>query len=98
MENRRPMHRHITTAAALTIATFITACGGTSPAAPSSDTAAGSTATISGSLRSGSPLLAATTGAAAPGVVVSVMGTAISSGIDAADRFTLTGVPAGDVQ
>jgi hypothetical protein len=32
------------------------------------------------------------------GLLVSVVGTSISSGVDAAGRFTLSGVPAGDVQ
>jgi hypothetical protein len=37
-------------------------------------------------------------GNAIPGLVVTVVGTSISSGVDAAGRFTLTGVPSGDIQ
>ena len=38
------------------------------------------------------------TGHAIPGLVVTVTGTSISSGLDAAGRFMLTGVPSGDLQ
>lgn len=95
------MHIHVKTVAVLAAALLITACGGSkSPIAPSSSNSAsnGTTAVVSGSVRSGSPLLAATTGGAISGLVVTVAGTAISSGVDAAGRFTLTGVPAGDVR
>lgn len=96
------MHIQTRRAIAVTVAMMLTAgCSGSkSPAAPS-DTASpgsGSTAQISGSVRSGSPLLAATDGGSISGLVVTVVGTSISSGIDAAGRFTLSGVPAGDVQ
>jgi Domain of unknown function (DUF5666) len=79
----------------------MSACGAAkSPTAPSSTTppaAGGSTAVISGSVRSGSPLLAASTGSAMSGLTVTVAGTTISSGVDASDHFTLVGVPPGDV-
>lgn len=86
------------TALALTL--LLAGCAGTkSPVGPAETPApAGNTAVVSGSVRSGSPLLSASTGAAVAGLVVTVVGTNISSGVDAAGRFTLTGVPAGDVQ
>lgn len=76
----------------------LSACGGasSSPTSPSTGSDA-ATATITGTLRGGSPLLAASTGTAMSGVVVTVIGTNISASVDAADRFTLTGVPPGDV-
>jgi hypothetical protein len=57
-------------------------------------------ATISGSVQSGgsSSLTSAGSGSAMPGLVVTIAGTGISSGLDAAGRFTLNGVPSGDVQ
>jgi hypothetical protein len=93
------MHKYVITAATLLSAIVISACGAaTSPTTPSTTTGGGgSTAVISGTVRGGSPLLAASTGAAASALVVTVAGTAISSGVDASDRFTLTGVPTGDV-
>jgi len=93
------MHKFISTAATLAIAIAISACGaGKSPTTPSTTAADGNSAIISGSVRAGSPLLAASTGSAVPGLVVTVVGTTISSGVDAADRFTLTGVPPGNIQ
>jgi hypothetical protein len=92
------MHKFILTAATLATAIAISACGaGKSPTTPSTTAADGNTAIVSGSVRAGSPLLAASTGSAVPGLVVTVVGTTISSGVDAADRFTLTGVPPGDI-
>lgn len=57
-------------------------------------------ATIGGSVHAGAApsVTSATTGQAIPGLVVSVAGTSISSGLDATGRFTLTPVPPGDVQ
>ena len=82
----------------LLVAALGSACGGTSSSPTSPSTASGApTATITGTLRGGSPLLAASTGTAMSGVVVTVVGTNISASVDAADRFTLTGVPPGDV-
>jgi hypothetical protein len=93
------MHKFILTAATLATAIAISACGaGKSPTTPSTTAADGNSAIISGSVRAGSPLLAASTGSAVPGLVVTVVGTTISSGVDAADRFTLTGVPPGNIQ
>lgn len=78
---------------------IVTGCGSgsKSPTAPSTS-GGGNMATISGSVRTGSPLLAATTGGAISGLIVTVAGTNITSGVDAANRFTLTGVPPGDVE
>lgn len=45
-----------------------------------------------------SALTSAGTGQSVPGLIVTVAGTSISSGLDAAGRFNLKGVPAGDVQ
>jgi hypothetical protein len=97
------MHKYVMAAATLMAATFISACGAAkSPTTPSTTTtpsASGGagTAEISGSVRSGSPQLAATTGAAASALTVTVVGTSISSEVDASARFTLAGVPPGDV-
>jgi hypothetical protein len=86
----------------LALSLFGMACGGGgSPTAPGSTTipgAGGFTATIGGSVRAGSAQLATTSNGAPAGLVVSVVGTTISSGIDAAGRFNLAGVPAGDVR
>jgi hypothetical protein len=85
--------------ATLVIALALSACGASkSPTTPSTTGGAGSAATISGSVRAGSPLLAASTGSAISGLVVTIVGTTISSAVDAADRFTLNGVPTGDIE
>jgi hypothetical protein len=80
------------------IAILLTAaCGGSSsPTGPGGTGAA----SISGTVQSGtsSSLLAASNGSAVAGLVVSVAGTSISSGLDAAGRFVLEGVPSGDLQ
>jgi hypothetical protein len=83
----------------LALSLFGTACGGKSPTEPGTQTGqSGSTAVISGSVRSGSAQLASTANGAPAGMTVAVVGTSISSGIDAAGRFNLTGVPPGDVR
>jgi hypothetical protein len=86
----------------LALSLFGMACGGgSSPMAPASTTISGPggfTATIGGSVRAGSAQLFTTSNGAPAGLVVSVVGTTISSGIDAAGRFNLTGVPTGDVR
>lgn len=94
------MMKYISVSAILLAAVVVGACGGASksPTDPSSGGSGSGTATISGSLRGGSPLLAASTGSAMAGLVVTVVGTTISSGVDAADRFALNGVPTGDVE
>lgn len=83
-----------------TAAITLSACGASnSPTTPSTATStSGTSAVITGSVRAGSPLLAATTGARVSGLVVTVVGTTISSGVDATDRFTLSGVPPGDIE
>ena len=83
---------------ALLAAAVAAGCGGSSgsPTSPSAGGAAG--ATISGSVRSGAGILAASTGGALAGVTVTVEGTGIRSGVDAAGRFSLSGVPGGPVQ
>jgi hypothetical protein len=93
------MMKYLSFSALLVMALAASACGGAanSPTSPSTGGSAATTATISGTVRAGSPLLAASTGAAMSGVVVTVVGTNISATIDAADRFTLNGVPPGDV-
>lgn len=54
---------------------------------------------ITGIVQGGtSGLVSASAGQAITGLTVSVVGTAISSGLDATGRFSLAGVPAGDVQ
>jgi hypothetical protein len=74
------------------------ACGGSSPTSPGETGNPG--ATISGSVLGGgsNALTAASGGHAVPGLIVTVLGTSISSGLDAAGRFNLKGVPSGDVQ
>jgi hypothetical protein len=79
------------------------ACGGSkSPVAPDASQGtpgASTSATIIGSVKGAtSPMLGAGWGAAISGVTVSVVGTSISSGLDAAGQFRLSDVPAGDVQ
>jgi hypothetical protein len=85
-------------------------CGGKgNPAAPSGGTggsssptapAPGAGATITGSVRgaAASSLVSASTGAAMTGVTVTVVGTSLTSSVDAAGRFALTNVPPGDVR
>lgn len=90
-------------ALALLISTVFAACGGQggSPTAPSSGSAAGGAGTsvvISGTVRTGAALLSDSTGASMAGLIVTVVGTAISTSVDGANHFTLTGVPAGEVQ
>jgi len=82
----------------LAAALALSACGGrsSSPTSPSTAGSGTTTVTISGTVRAGSPLLATSTGAAISGLVVTVVGTNISTSVDAADRFTLNGVPPGD--
>ncbi len=99
------MNRHLRpalAAAVLGISTFLVACGGqgSSPTAPSTGSpAAGSTSVvISGTLRSGSAFLSEGTGGSMAGLTVTVVGTSITAAVDGANHFTLTGVPAGDVQ
>jgi hypothetical protein len=83
----------------LALSLFGTACGGKSPTEPGTTPGlGGSTAVISGSVRSGSAQLASTANGAPAGMTVSIVGTSISSGIDAAGRFNLPGVPPGDVR
>jgi Domain of unknown function (DUF5666) len=88
----------------LCLAVLAAACGGhstspTSPSASSSESSA-TAATISGTLQSGAAnaLLAASSGASLAGMTVTVVGTSISSAVDAAGRFSLRNVPPGGVQ
>ena len=80
------------------------ACGGSSPTSPSSGGAApgasAGSAMITGSVQgaTASALTAASNGIALTGVTVRVLGTSISSTVDAGGRFTLMNVPAGTVQ
>jgi hypothetical protein len=74
-------------------------CGGHgSPTTPSPSGSSGA-AVITGSVQGAvGGLTAASSGAALTGVTVSVVGTTISSTVDAGGRFTLTNVPPGTVQ
>ena len=77
------------------------ACGGSSPASPSpAESGVAGSAMITGSVQgaTASALTAASNGAALTGVTVRVLGTSISSTVDAGGRFTLMNVPAGSVQ
>lgn len=89
------------------LAVFATACGGGSgaPTAPSDSTrtsgsSSGAGAMITGTVQGGtvSALTGASNGAALTGVTVTVVGTSISSTVDAGGRFTLMNVPTGTVQ
>lgn len=86
------------------VAALSTACGGhngspTSPSTSTSQSPSATAATISGTVQGGAnALTAASLGAALSGVTVSVVGTSISSGVDAAGRFALMNVPPGNVQ
>ena len=93
-------------AALVAVAAMMTvACGGASsisPTAPTSAAGASGTAVITGQVSGVTSVTAAAStqqslNAAKP-VTVTVVGTGISTGVDGAGRFTLTGVPAGDVQ
>jgi Domain of unknown function (DUF5666) len=90
--------RRIGALAVLSIAVTAVGCGGSSksPTAPTST--GGSGAVITGTVRSGGASIAASTSAADQGVSVSVVGTNVRSGLDATGRFSLSGVPAGDLQ
>ena len=76
------------------------ACGGSgaSPTEPGSPSGAAGGASITGTVSGSSTALTASGTDAIPGLVVTVAGTSISSGLDAAGRFTLDGVPPGDIQ
>ena len=77
------------------------ACGGSSATAPSTGSSAtAGSAMITGSVQgmTASAFTAASNGAALTGVTVTVVGTSISSTVDAGGRFTLMNVPAGTVQ
>jgi len=96
--------RHAACAALLMLSTV--ACGGngaSSPSAPSalsgSPTLTG--ATVQGQVQSGTSVLgmtAATTGAAASGLTVTVVGTSISATVSGLGQFVLNGVPVGSSQ
>jgi hypothetical protein len=75
--------------------------GSGSPAAPAPAPAAGTSATITGSVQgssAASSLVSASAGAALTGVTVAVVGTNLTSSVDAVGRFTLLNVPAGEVR
>jgi hypothetical protein len=78
------------------------ACGRSGASSPSAPSTLGGTAvtgaTVQGQVMSGSPMLAATTGAGASGLTVTVVGTPISAAVSGTGRFVLTGVPAGSNQ
>jgi len=80
------------------------ACGKNAPTSPSNSAPAATTpgasagATISGTVQSDASTLATHSGASLTGVTVTVVGTAISTNVDAAGHFSLSSVPAGDVQ
>jgi len=80
------------------------ACGKNAPTSPSNSAPAPTTpgasagATISGTVQSGASTLATHSGVSLTGVTVTVVGTAISTNVDGAGHFSLSSVPAGDVQ
>jgi hypothetical protein len=74
------------------------ACGGSSATSPA-ETGSDIGASITGSVQGGaSALTSARTGGAISGLVVTVAGTSISSGLDATGRFNLKNVPPGNQQ
>lgn len=87
------------------VAALLAGCGGgsgsptgPSTAGPQNGAPSGASATITGSVQgASSAMTAASNGAAITGVTVSVVGSSISSVVDAAGRFTLANVPAGAV-
>lgn len=88
-----------------TISIVTAACGGSSLATPTSpsslaDGGAAAGATISGSVQGAGPsaLASATTTHAATSLTVGVVGTSLSTTVDAAGRFTIANVPPGDVR
>jgi hypothetical protein len=91
--------RRLTLPALLLAAIIGSACGTTSPTAPASNGSSSAFAVISGSVQAG-VVSALTSDATGPmtGVTVSIPGTALSSGVDAAGRFTLRDVPPGSAQ
>lgn len=92
------------TSAAL-LALVLAACGGgtaTAPSATGAGTSGEGGATIVGTVRGGtagsaSPS-AGLTGATAPSLTVTVVGTNLSTSVGAEDRFEFTGVPGGSIQ
>lgn len=79
---------------------FVSAACGGSGGAPTAPGGTSAGASISGTVIGGgsSALTAASAGHAVPGLIVTVAGTSISSGLDAAGRFLLKGVPTGDAR
>jgi hypothetical protein len=75
------------------------ACGGSgaSPTGPGSPSGDAGGASITGLVSGASSALTSSGTQSIPGLIVTVAGTSITSGLDAAGKFTLTGVPAGDV-
>lgn len=83
---------------AITLLVITAACGGSSSPTEPGSTSGGSGASITGTVSGASSALSARSTNAIPGLVVTVVGTSISSTVDAAGKFTLTGVPSGDIQ
>ncbi len=107
----RELTTSVRIATALVITTLAVACGGSkSPTAPSTGTPAANNAPAPPSIgvANGATIAGTVVGVsggqrigihpAGAGATVSVMGTNVSSPIDASGRFTLNGVPSGDVQ
>ena len=95
------MRRILELTVAVAAALLTVGCGGksASPTSPSTAGNSGSAAMITGSVQGAtSALTAATAGPAITGVTVTVVGTSISSTVDAAGRFALMNVPTGTVQ
>jgi hypothetical protein len=91
------------TACALVLVLSTAACGGKSPSSPSAPSPIGGAtaltgATVQGQVRSTTGMTAATAGAAASGLTVSVPGTSISTTVSGVGQFVLNGVPAGSAQ
>ena len=74
---------------------------GTGSGAPATTPAPGPSATVTGSVQGStavSSLLSASNGHALTGVTVTVVGTSLTTSVDAAGRFTLVKVPPGEVR
>lgn len=87
---------------AINLCALTAACGsnGTPTEPAPSGESSNTGATISGTVRAGSAsgLTSASTASGMTGLIVTVAGTSVTSGLDAAGRFNLPNVPTGDVQ
>lgn len=93
--------RHLSRIALVTVlivaAAMAAACGKSNPAAPTAPTSSPSGATIQGTVLGGS-VSARSADSTGGGMTVTVVGTNITVSVSLTGQFTITGVPAGDIQ